>query len=78
VSPAVEADTGVVVILVATKIIANVKIVAAIMRWMLCSKSVFLLLLSLLLLLFLLLFSVFILRTFRMRTSDKRLPPLDR
>jgi uncharacterized SAM-binding protein YcdF (DUF218 family) len=76
VSPAVEADTGVVVILVATKIIANVKIVAAIMRWMLCSKSVFLLLLSLLL--FLLLFSVFILRTFRMRTSDKRLPPLDR
>jgi hypothetical protein len=76
VSPVVEADTGVVVILVATKIIASVKIVAAIMRWMLCSKSVFLLLLSLLL--FLLLFSVFILRTFRMRTSDKRLPPLDR
>jgi hypothetical protein len=77
VSPVVEADTGVVVILVATKIIASVKIVAAIMRWMLCSKSVFLLLLSLLLFL-LLLFSVFILRTFRMRTSDKRLPPLDR
>jgi hypothetical protein len=58
VSPVVEADTGVVVILVATKIIASVKIVAAIMGWMLCSKSVFLLLLSLLL------FSVFILRTF--------------
>jgi hypothetical protein len=56
----VEADTGVVVILVVTKIIASVKIVAAIMRWMLCSKSVFLLLLSL----SLLLFSVFILRTF--------------
>jgi hypothetical protein len=66
VSPVVEADTGVVVILVATKIIASVKIVAAIMRWMLCSKSVFLLLLSLLLLLLLLLllFSVFVLRTF--------------
>jgi hypothetical protein len=58
------ADTeGVVVRLVATKIIANVKVVvAAIMRWILCGKSTFLLLL-LSALSSLLLFSVFILRS---------------
>jgi hypothetical protein len=48
--PAVEADTGLIV--VDAKTIANVNTVAAVARYVLCSRRIFLLLLSL--------FSVFI------------------
>jgi hypothetical protein len=72
VSPVVEADTGVVVILVATKIIASVKIVAAIMGWMYVVRAFF----------YYYYHYYFLASSFcahsRMRTSDKRLPPLDR
>ena len=63
--PVVEAAAGIVVI-INTKIIASVKIVAAVIRWMSCSKDIFLLL-----------FCVFILCVFedgnkRQKTSSIR------
>jgi hypothetical protein len=59
--PSVEADTRVVV---DAKTIASVKIVAAVARYALCSRRIFLLLS----------FSVFILRVLRMKIKDKRIP----
>ena len=57
--PAVEADTGVVV---DAKIITSVKIVAAaVARYLLCNRGIFLLLLEL--------FSTFILRSFRVENK---------